>query len=162
MTFRKVTPAAKLVNRKKFWQVQMTPWHMPSSIWMHFAPWLPIFPVQNWFSHIFPASEGSPFCTWTWKVCSLWPLNLDWDVQIFLLFRFAVFLKKHICISFQSAFSDLQISFNQISTSFQCTNNRICLTITWALPQLVANLTSRWYLPFTGRFVLYFNVQGLF
>ena len=55
-----------------------------------FAPWLPIFPVQNRFSHIFPASEGSPFCTWTWKVCSLWPLNLDWDVQIFLHFRLAL------------------------------------------------------------------------
>ena len=68
----------------------MTPWHMPSSIWVHFAPWLPIFPVQNRFSHIFPASEGSPFCTWTWKVCSLWPLNLDWDVQIFLHFRLAL------------------------------------------------------------------------
>ena len=38
MTFRKVTPTSKFVNGKKFWQVQMTPWHMPSPILVHFAP----------------------------------------------------------------------------------------------------------------------------
>ena len=61
MTFRKVTPTAKIVNGKKFWQAQMTPWHVPSSIWVHFGLWLLIFLVKIWFSHIFPASAWSPY-----------------------------------------------------------------------------------------------------
>ena len=61
MTFRKVTPATKLVNEEKLLQAQMTPWHVPSSIWVLFGPWGSIFLVQNRFSHIFPASAWSPF-----------------------------------------------------------------------------------------------------
>ena len=61
MTFRKVTPATKLVNEKKLSQAQMTPWHVPSSIWVHLGPWGSIFLVKNQFSHIFPASAWSPF-----------------------------------------------------------------------------------------------------
>ena len=41
----------------------MTPWHVLSLIWVLFGPWGSIFSVQNRFSHIFPASEGSPFLT---------------------------------------------------------------------------------------------------
>ena len=61
MTFRKVTPATKLVNEKKLSQAQMTPWHVPSSIWVHLGPRGSIFLVKNQFSHIFPASAWSPF-----------------------------------------------------------------------------------------------------
>ena len=61
MTFGKVTPATKLVNEKKLSQAQMTPWHVPSSIWVHLGPWGSIFLVKNQFSHIFPASAWSPY-----------------------------------------------------------------------------------------------------
>ena len=61
MTFGKVTPATKLVNEKKLSQAQMTPWHVPSSIWVHLGPRGSIFLVKNQFSHIFPASAWSPF-----------------------------------------------------------------------------------------------------
>ena len=63
MTFRKVTPAALKVNVKKFWQVLLVPWHVWAPIWVHFAPWWSIFPVKNWFSHIFPVPGGLPFLT---------------------------------------------------------------------------------------------------
>ena len=39
----------------------MTPWHVPSSIWVHLGPWGSIFLVKNQFSHIFPASAWSPY-----------------------------------------------------------------------------------------------------
>ena len=59
MTFRKVTPTALKVNDP----LLLGPWHVWAPIWMRFAPWGSIFPVKNWFSHIFPAPEGSPFLT---------------------------------------------------------------------------------------------------
>ena len=53
--------------------------------------------------------------TYVDKVCSLWPLNLDWDVQIFLHFRLAVFPKirfvflsnHHFLISKKSSWDHL-------------------------------------------------------
>ena len=48
-------------ERKKFSQAQMTPWHVLSSIWVHFGLWWLIFVVKNRFSHIFPASAWSPY-----------------------------------------------------------------------------------------------------
>ena len=47
MTFRKVTPAAWIVNEKKFWQAPMGPWHVLSWIWVFSGPWGPIFLVKN-------------------------------------------------------------------------------------------------------------------
>ena len=61
MTFRKVTPATKLVNEKKLSQAQMTPWHVPSSIWVLFGLWWLIFLVKNQFVHIFPVLAWSPY-----------------------------------------------------------------------------------------------------
>ena len=40
---------------------KMTPWHVPSSIWVHFGLWWLIFLVKNRFSHIFPASAWLPY-----------------------------------------------------------------------------------------------------
>ena len=39
MTSRKVTATEWIVNEKKFWKAQMTPWHVLSSIWGHFGTW---------------------------------------------------------------------------------------------------------------------------
>ena len=47
MTFGKVTPAAWLVNEKKFWQAPLGPWHVLSWIWVFSGPWGPIFLVKN-------------------------------------------------------------------------------------------------------------------
>ena len=58
MTYRKVYNCYGLKSERK-----MTPWHMPSYIWVDFCPCWPIFPVQNRFIHIFPASAWSPFLT---------------------------------------------------------------------------------------------------
>ena len=52
---RKSDSFTQVNELKKFWQVQMTPWHGPPKIWVHFAPrWWSIFRVQNRFSHILP------------------------------------------------------------------------------------------------------------
>ena len=61
MTFVKVTPAAWIVNEKKFWQVPLGPWHVLSWIWLFLGTWGPIFLVKNQFSNIFPAPAWSPF-----------------------------------------------------------------------------------------------------
>ena len=42
MTSGKVVAAALIVNKKMFWQAPLKPWHVPSSIWVHFGPCWPI------------------------------------------------------------------------------------------------------------------------
>ena len=61
MTFRKVVAAAWKVNKKKFWQAPLGPWHVLSWIWVFSGPWGPIFLVKNRYSHIFPPPGGSPY-----------------------------------------------------------------------------------------------------
>ena len=47
-----------------------------------------------------------------------------------LLFRFAVFLKNRFVFHSNEHFLISKISFHQIRTSFQCTIDRVCFTIT--------------------------------
>ena len=61
MTFRNQVALPWKKNENGFCQVFLNPWHMLSSIWVHFGLWRSIFIVKIWFSHIFPASAWSPY-----------------------------------------------------------------------------------------------------
>ena len=61
MTFRKPVATTWKMNENQFRQMFLNPWHMLSSIWVHFGLWRCIFTVKIWFSHIFPASAWSPY-----------------------------------------------------------------------------------------------------
>ena len=61
MTFRKPVATTWKMNENQFCQMILSPWHMLSSIWVHFGLWRSIFIVEIWFSHIFPASPWSPY-----------------------------------------------------------------------------------------------------
>ena len=51
--------------------------------------------------------------------------------KYFSFFRFAVFLENRFVFHSNMHFLISKISFHQICTSFQCSNDRVCLTITW-------------------------------
>ena len=64
--------------------------------------------------HVQPLQEEIKIRTHVDKVCSLWPLNLDWDIFVFVNFRFAIF---QFCISPKYAFSDF-LQIGCLVTSF--------------------------------------------
>ena len=64
----------------------MAPWHVSSYFWPFFEPCWSIFSEQNWFSHIFPAPEGSPLLT----------VNLT--VKLARLVFLALWHKLYLCI----------------------------------------------------------------
>ena len=46
------------------------------------------------------------------KVCSVWPLNLDWDVVVFLNFRFSIFLEIRFVFCLNMHFLNFTNWFN--------------------------------------------------
>ena len=107
-------------------------WGWIESLWesnVDHVPELGVMGVHTVHEQVQPLEEEFRIRTHVDKVCSLWPLNLDWDVQIFLHFRFAVFLK---------------IRFVFLS------NQHFLISIRPL--ELVANLATRWrHLPFASR-----------
>ena len=91
--------------------------------------------VHTVHEQVQPLEEEFRIRTHVDKVCSLWPLNLDWDVQIFLHFRFAVFLKIRFVFLSNQHF--------MISKKVQSNLGPL---------ELVANLATRWrHLPYASR-----------
>ena len=111
-----------------FW---ISAWWWMKSFWESNVDDVPDLGVMGVHDHVQPLQEETRIRKHVNKVCSLWALNLDWDVEIFFLFRFAVFLKNRFVFHSNEHFLISKISFHRICTSFQCTNDRVCFTITW-------------------------------
>ena len=111
-----------------FW---ISAWWWMKSFWESNVDDVPDLGVMGVHEHIRPLQEETRIRKHVNKVCSLWALNFDWAVQIFLLFRFALFLENRFVFHLNQHFLISKISFHQICTSFQCTNDRVCFTITW-------------------------------
>ena len=61
MTFRKSAAMTSKINENQFRQLFLNPWHMLSSIWVHFGLWRPATIAEIWIFNIFPASAWSPY-----------------------------------------------------------------------------------------------------
>ena len=70
----------------------------PGDEWNHFGrvmliDHVPELGAMSVLEHVQPLEEEIKIRTHHDKVCSVWPLNLDWDVVVFLNFRCAIFLE---------------------------------------------------------------------
>ena len=109
--------------------------------------------VHTVHEQVQPLEEEFRIRTHVDKVCSLWPLNLDWDVQIFLHFRFAVFLKirfvflsnQHFMISkkVQSNLGPLELVAN-LATRWRHLPSWENFATIWCLIQCLHILVTRW------------------
>ena len=128
----------KLKVMSSLMRTQSSPYWISAWWWMEsfcesnadYVPDLGVMSVHE-LEHVQPLQEETRIRKHVNKVCSLWALNFDWAVQIFLLFRFALFLENRFVFHSNQHFLISKISFHQICTSFQCTNDRVCFTITW-------------------------------
>ena len=68
-------------------------WWWMESFWQSNVDHVPELGVMSVLEHVQPLEEEIKIRTHHDKVCSVWPLNLDWDVVVFLNFRFAIFLE---------------------------------------------------------------------
>ena len=93
-------------------------WGWMESFWQSNVDHVPELGVKGVHGHVQPLQEEIKIRTHVDKVCSLWPLNLDWDISVFVNFRFAIF---QFCISPKYAFSDflpIGSKFGHLVTSF--------------------------------------------
>ena len=84
----------------------------PGDEWNHFGrvmliDHVPELGAMSVLEHVQPLEEEIKIRTHHDKVCSVCPLNLDWDVVVFLNFRCAIFLLKSYLYFFWVCISDL-------------------------------------------------------
>ena len=111
-------------------------WGWMKSYWKRNVDHVPeLGVVMGVHEHVQPLQEEIRIRTHVDKVCSLWLLNLDWHVQIFLHLRCAVFPKIRFVFLSNHHFL--------ISKKVQSDLGPL---------ELVANLATRWcHLPFASR-----------
>ena len=84
----------------------------PGDEWNHFGrvmliDHVPELGAMSVLEHVQPLEEEIKIRTHHDKICSVWLLNLDWDVVVFLNFRCAIFLLKSYLYFFWVCISDL-------------------------------------------------------
>ena len=84
---------SKRTQASSFWIT--TWWRMRLLCWMMMMMVIMYLSLESWvcMNSVQLLQEDIKIRTHVNKVCSVWPLNLDWDALAFLNIRFAIFLK---------------------------------------------------------------------